>query len=79
MMNCKGFVRKRLWINFKVLLRHLPGGTTKTTTNVSQVSRSPDRDLNPEPTKYEARVLTTQPRRLVVRNTQSESMHYQLH
>jgi hypothetical protein len=31
----------------------------------SQDSRSLGRDLNPRPPKYEARVLTTQPRRFV--------------
>jgi hypothetical protein len=41
-------------------------GLRKTTKNLSQDSRSPGRDLNPGPPEYEAGVLTTRPRRLVV-------------
>jgi hypothetical protein len=40
-------------------------GTTKTTKNLSQDSRSPARDLNPGPPEYEARVSPTRPRRSV--------------
>jgi hypothetical protein len=38
----------------------------KTTKKLSQDSRHPGRDLNPEPPKYEKRVLTTRPRRSVI-------------
>jgi hypothetical protein len=37
----------------------------KTTKHVSHNSRSPDRDLNPEPPEYEVGKLTTQPQRSV--------------
>jgi hypothetical protein len=40
-------------------------GLKKTMKNLSQDSRSPGQDLNPRPPKYEAGVLTTQPRRSV--------------
>lgn len=33
--------------------------TVKTMRNLSEYSQSPDPDLNPGPTKYEAGVLTT--------------------
>jgi hypothetical protein len=39
---------------FKVLSRHLPGGTEENHGNLSQDSRSPGRDLNSEPSEYEA-------------------------
>jgi hypothetical protein len=42
-------------------------GLEKTAKDLSQDSRSPRRDLNPEPSEYEAEVLTTRPRRLVSR------------
>jgi hypothetical protein len=51
---------------FKVLPRHLPEGTETTTKNLSRYSRSPGRDLKPGPSEYEAGVLPTQPRRLVI-------------
>jgi hypothetical protein len=64
-MNWKGCGRKRSWPN----LRYYPGtrleGVRKTTKSLSQDSRSPGRDLNPGPAEYEARVLTTRPRRSV--------------
>jgi hypothetical protein len=44
---------------FKVLSRHLPGGTEKTHKNHSQDSLSPGRNLNSEPPEYEAGVLST--------------------
>jgi hypothetical protein len=56
-MNWKGCGRKRSWPN----LRYYPGiclGLRKTTKNLSQDSRTPGRDLNPGPPKYEARVQT---------------------
>jgi hypothetical protein len=49
---------------------HNPGismeGLRKTTRNLSQKSRSPGRDLNPEPPVYEAGVLNTRPRHSVL-------------
>jgi hypothetical protein len=38
----------------KVLPRHLPGGTAKTMKNLNEDSRSPGRDFNWRPPKYEA-------------------------
>jgi hypothetical protein len=46
----------------KVLSRHLPGRTEENHENLSQVSRSPVRDLNPGTPEYEAGVLSTRPR-----------------
>jgi hypothetical protein len=40
------------------------------TKNLSQHRRSQGQDLNPGPPEYEAGLLTTQPRRLVVRYIQ---------
>jgi hypothetical protein len=64
-MNWKRCGIKRSWPN----LRRYPGicveGLRKTTTNLSQDSRSPGRDLNPGPPEYEG-VLTTRPGRSVV-------------
>jgi hypothetical protein len=65
MTNWKGFGVKRSWPNFNVLSRHSPGGTEKTTKNLSQDSWSLGRDLNPGPPEYGAGVLTTRPRRSV--------------
>jgi hypothetical protein len=62
MMNWKGFGRKLSWCN----RRYYPGicleGLRKTTKNLSQDSQSLGQDLNPGPPKYNAGVLTTQPR-----------------
>jgi hypothetical protein len=33
-MNWNGFVRKRSWVNFKVLFRHLPRGDEKNHENL---------------------------------------------
>jgi hypothetical protein len=49
MMNWKGFGRKQSWTNFKVLSQHLPGGTEKSTINLSHNSWSPGWDLNLTP------------------------------
>jgi hypothetical protein len=49
MMNWKGCGRKRSWPNFKVLSRHLPGGTEENHENLSQDSRSPAESLNTRP------------------------------
>jgi hypothetical protein len=64
MINWKGSGRKRLWLNFKELLRHSPGRTEKNHEK-PQDSRSSGRDLNSGPTEYEAEVLNTQSRRSV--------------
>jgi hypothetical protein len=60
-MNWKWYGRKRSWPNS----RYYPGicleRLKKTMKTLSQDSRSPGRDLNPEPPEYEARVLTTLP------------------
>jgi hypothetical protein len=56
-----------LWPNFRYYLGICLEGLRKTTKNLSQVSRSPGRDLNPGPPEYEAGVLTTRPRRSVPR------------
>jgi hypothetical protein len=53
MMNWKGFGRS----DRDLILRHYPG------IHLEGLSRSPGRDLNPEPSEYEAGVLTTRPRR----------------
>jgi hypothetical protein len=67
-MNWRVHERKRLW----PILRYYPGicleGLWKTTKNVSRYSRSPGRDLNPGPSKYEVGVLLTRPRRSVYTN-----------
>jgi hypothetical protein len=39
---------------FKALSRHLAGGTEEDHENLSEDLRSPGRDLNPGPPKYEA-------------------------
>jgi hypothetical protein len=59
-MNCKLCGRKRSWPNL-IRLK----GLSKSTKNLSQDTRSPGRDGNPEPLEYKARMLTTRPRRLV--------------
>jgi hypothetical protein len=60
--NWKESWRKRPWPN----LRYCPGiclqGLRKTTRNLNQDSRSPQRDLNPGPLEYEAGVLISRPR-----------------
>jgi hypothetical protein len=35
-INWKGYGRKWVWPNFKVLSRHSPGGTEKTVKNLNQ-------------------------------------------
>jgi hypothetical protein len=53
-MNRKEFIRKQSWH----ILRYNPGirveGLRKITITLSWDSRSPGRDLNPEPSEYEA-------------------------
>jgi hypothetical protein len=53
MINWKGFGRKRLWSNFKILFRNFPE-ELRISTKTFQDSRSPNRDLNPGPPEYEA-------------------------
>jgi hypothetical protein len=53
--------QKRMWKEaamayFKVLFLLCLEGLRETTKSLSQESRSPDRDLNPEPPEYEARL-----------------------
>jgi hypothetical protein len=57
MMNWKRVGRKRSSPNFKALSQHLPGGNEGNHEKLSQDSRSPGPDLNPELPKYEG-VLT---------------------
>jgi hypothetical protein len=52
MINWKGFVKKPLWPNFKILSQHFSGGTEKDTKTLSQNSRSAGPDLNLGPPKY---------------------------
>jgi hypothetical protein len=64
-MNWEGCGRKRSWTNLRYYARHLPGETEKNVENLSQDNRYPDWDLNPEHSEYEARVLSSRPRRSV--------------
>jgi hypothetical protein len=57
-MNWKGCGMKWLWHNFKVLSQHLPGGTEKTTKDLSQDNRFLSQDLNLGP-EYEERVTVS--------------------
>jgi hypothetical protein len=68
MINLKGFGRKWSWPNFTLLCLHSPGGTEE---NLSQVSRSPDRDLKPEAREYKAGELTAETGRSVELNLPS--------
>jgi hypothetical protein len=58
-----------MWMEAWPNSRYYPGtcfeGLTKTTKNVSGDSRSPGRDLKPEPPKNETMVLTIRPRRSI--------------
>jgi hypothetical protein len=54
----------RIWkeavvVKVKVLSRHSLEGVRKTTEILSQDSRFPGRDLNPEPPEYETGAMTT--------------------
>jgi hypothetical protein len=60
-MNWKEFGRNWSRPDFKELFWPLSGGTDETMKHISQVIRSPVRDLNPLPPEYEAGVLTTRP------------------
>jgi hypothetical protein len=48
---------KRAIMTFFDILNHLQGILSNTTKSFSYESRSLDRDLNPRPLEYEARVL----------------------
>jgi hypothetical protein len=48
-LSWKGCGSKRPWPNFKVISRHLSGGTEENHKTLSQNGRSPGRDLKPEP------------------------------
>jgi hypothetical protein len=67
-MNWEGFGRKRSLLNFEVISRHSPGGTEETRQTPQSDSRSPGRAFNLGSPKYEAEVLTTRPRRSVVKH-----------
>jgi hypothetical protein len=58
-MNWKECERKRSWANLKFCRGIFLEGLKKTTKNLNQGSRSPSRDLNPEPSEYEAGEPTT--------------------
>jgi hypothetical protein len=64
-MNWKGCRRS----GSNLILRYYLGirleGQRRITKNLSKSSRSPERDLNPRPPKYEAGVLSISPRRSV--------------
>jgi hypothetical protein len=60
-MNCKRFGRKRSWPNFKLVSSTRVEGLKTTTKHLSQDSRSPCQDFNPEPAEYEAGMLAAQP------------------
>jgi hypothetical protein len=49
MTNWKGFGRRRLWPNIKVLSRNSPGGIEEKYLNLSQDYKYPGRDLKPGP------------------------------
>jgi hypothetical protein len=52
MMSSKGLGRKRSWPNFKVLPRHLPGGTEGSYENPKPGKPVSGLDLNPGPPEY---------------------------
>jgi hypothetical protein len=62
-MNLKGFGRKRSWPN----LRYYPGirlkRVRKTSKTSIKIAGHRSRDLNPEPSEYEAGMLTTRTER----------------
>jgi hypothetical protein len=57
-MNWKGFGRKQLWPNFKVLFRHSPRETEESSI---RIAGRRGRDLNLTALEYEAEMLTTRP------------------
>jgi hypothetical protein len=66
MADWKGCGRKRSWPNLRYYPGICPEGLRKRMKNLSHYSRSAGRDLNMVRTEYEAGVLTTQQRRLVL-------------
>jgi hypothetical protein len=50
-----------------LLSQHVSGGTKENHGNISHYSQAPGRSLNTRPSEYEARVLTTRPRRSVLK------------
>jgi hypothetical protein len=67
MMNWKGCERKLSWPNKSGYPGIWLEGLRKVTKYVSRCSLSPDWNLNPRHPEYEAWVLTTRPRHLVLR------------
>jgi hypothetical protein len=65
MLNWKRFGKKRPWPNLRYYLGICLEGLRKATESLSQDSRLLGRDLNPEPSDYEAEVLITRLRRSV--------------
>jgi hypothetical protein len=59
--------KKAVWPNFEGLSDIRLEGLREATRNLSQDSRSPGRDLNSGPPKYEAYFPTTRPRRSILR------------
>jgi hypothetical protein len=66
MMNLKGLEGSGCGLILRCYTSICLEGLRKITKKLSQDSRSPVRDLNPGPRKYEAEVLTIRPRRSVV-------------
>jgi hypothetical protein len=72
MMNWKGFGRKWLWPNFKVLSQHSSGGNEGNHKKTSVIIAGCwGQDLNPGPPEHEAGVLTARPRRSVLYDVHS--------
>jgi hypothetical protein len=67
MMNGKGFGRKRSWPHLRYYVDIRLKGLRKNTKNLTVTGRR-GQYLNPGPPEYEARVLTTGPRRSVATN-----------
>jgi hypothetical protein len=63
-----GYGRNQSWPNYSYSPGICLGALRKATKNLSQNSGFSDRNLNPRPSEYEARVLTTWFRRSVPRN-----------
>jgi hypothetical protein len=74
-MNWKGYGRKWSWANLGYYPRICLEGLRKTTKSC-QDSQSLDQDLNLGPPKYEAEVLTTQPRCLVSKSYKDKTAKY---
>jgi hypothetical protein len=59
----ESMLKEAVVAKFKVIFRHWPEGTEEDHENLSQDSRSPDRELNPWSSEYEAVVLNSMLRR----------------